>query len=219
MLARARNGSDIAKYEAILAQVERKVALGLIEYEKTGGASFDVDELQKLMNETEDSKDDPESSARARRENKRPWWVVQPIIRPLPKEALAKGALQLSKKELKAKAEAEEKAAEKADKAEKAVAPAAVAEEDKSKSGAAGVVAAAAGAAVEAVEAAVEAVAEVLGVHDEAEVEDKGEKKTEGEAPVPVQEEKNGVEKTETETAVESLETTTSYPKSELVSG
>ncbi len=44
-----------------------------------------------------DGEDDPESSARAVRECKRPWWVVQPIIRPLPKEAIAKGAITLKK--------------------------------------------------------------------------------------------------------------------------
>ncbi|KAJ4414206.1 tRNA dihydrouridine synthase [Neurospora sp. IMI 360204] len=175
LLARARNGSEIAKYEAILSQVERKVAQGLLEYERTGGSSFDVDVLETLIKETEDSQNDPESSAKARRENKRPWWVVQPIIRPLPKEALAKGALQLSKKELKAQA------------AKKA---------------------AGAGAGAAGVAAAGVALASVFGLKE------KEEKKTASEeAPVPVQGE-NGAE-----TAAESLETTTSYPKSELVSG
>ncbi|EAA27139.3 Dus-domain-containing protein [Neurospora crassa] len=171
LLARARNGSEIGKYEAILSQVERKVALGLLEYERTGGSSFDVDVLETLYQETEDSKDDPESSAQARRENKRPWWVVQPIIRPLPKEALAKGALQLSKKELKAQAA-------------------------KKAAGGGG------GGDAEAT------VASNLGSKE------KEEKKTASEeALVPVQGQNGG------ETAVESLETTTNYPKSELVSG
>ncbi|KAH7632267.1 dihydrouridine synthase-domain-containing protein [Sordaria sp. MPI-SDFR-AT-0083] len=183
MLARARNGADILKYEAILAQVERKVAQGLLEYERTGGASFDIDELEKLMKETKEPQNDPESSAKARRENKRPWWVVQPIIRPLPKEALAKGALQLSKKELKAQA---------------------AAAADKLKTGAAGAAVAAVGAAV----------ASVFGAGATEAKKDEEEKKTvEEAAPAPVQGE-NGAE-----TAVESLETTTSYPKSELVSG
>ncbi|KHJ30498.1 putative trna-dihydrouridine synthase c [Erysiphe necator] len=31
----------------------------------------------------------------------RPWWVAQPYVRPLPKEALAKGSWALSKRELK----------------------------------------------------------------------------------------------------------------------
>lgn len=189
LLARARNGSEIAKYEAILSQVERKVAQGLLEYERTGGSSFDVDVLETLIKETEDSQNDPESSAKARRENKRPWWVVQPIIRPLPKEALAKGALQLSKKELKAQAA------------------------KKAAGGGAGVVAAA-GAAAAAAGVAVASVFGETGAKKEEKKDEKGEvKKTTEEAPVPVQGE-NGAE-----TAVESLETTTSYPKSELVSG
>ncbi|KAK3388197.1 dihydrouridine synthase-domain-containing protein [Sordaria brevicollis] len=188
MLARARNGADIAKYEAILIQVEKKVAQGLIEYERTGGASFDVDVLEALYKETEESKDDPESSAKARRENKRPWWVVQPIIRPLPKEALAKGALQLSKKDLKAQKAKEE-------------------EKERQKKAAGGKVAAVAEAVTEAAKAMASSV--VGGGETE-----KDETKTaEKEAPVPVQGD-NGAE-----TAVESLETTTSYPKSELVSG
>jgi len=187
MLARARNGADIAKYEAILSQIERKVAQGLVEYERTGGASFDVDVLENLYKETEESKDDPESSAKARRENKRPWWVVQPIIRPLPKEALAKGALQLSKKDLKAKKAAEE--------------------EEKKQKAAVGKVAVVA----EAVDDAAKAVASsVVGGNEKKEEEKKA---AEEKAPVPVQGD-NGAE-----TAVESLETTTSYPKSELVSG
>ncbi|KAK1781719.1 dihydrouridine synthase-domain-containing protein [Copromyces sp. CBS 386.78] len=187
MLARARNGADILKYEAILSQVERKVAQGLLEYERTDGASFDVEELETLMKETEESQNDPESSAKARRENKRPWWVVQPIIRPLPKEALAKGALQLSKKELKAQA----------------------ATAEKIKNGA-GVVAAAG--------AAVAAVASVFGggkvkKEEETKEEVNKDKAAEEAAPVPVAGEDGA------ETAVESLEATTSYPKSELVSG
>lgn len=171
LLARARNGSEIGKYEAILSQVEHKVAQGLLEYERTGGSSFDVDVLETLYQETEDSKDDPESSAQARRENKRPWWVVQPIIRPLPKEALAKGALQLSKKELKAQA---------------------------AKKAAAG-----GGGDAETT------VASVFGGSKEKEVK----KTASEEALVPVQGQNGG------ETAVESLETTTNYPKSELLSG
>lgn len=40
-----------------------------------------------------------ESSVETVRACKRPWWVVQPHVRPLPMEALAKGSLTLSKKE------------------------------------------------------------------------------------------------------------------------
>jgi tRNA-dihydrouridine synthase 1 len=96
-LARARLG-DIETYEAIYRMVEKKVAEGLLEYERTEGKSVEGDVPPPPA---EGEEDDPESSARAVRECKRPWWVVQPIIRPLPKEAMAKGAVQMSKKERK----------------------------------------------------------------------------------------------------------------------
>ncbi|KAL2134791.1 hypothetical protein VTI74DRAFT_10775 [Chaetomium olivicolor] len=96
-LAKARLG-EIETYEAIYRMVEKKVAEGLIEYEKTDGKSIEADMPPPLA---EGEEDDPESSARAVRDCKRPWWVVQPIIRPLPKEAMAKGAISLSKKERK----------------------------------------------------------------------------------------------------------------------
>lgn len=139
-LAKSRLG-DITVYENILDMVERKVAEGLLEYEKTDGRSWEegdgarngaydkgsrgesVDvasssapESQKRGSGTtsgeEDStakaadeiveekqEDDPDSSVATVRRCKRPWWVAQPIVRPLPKEAMAKGAISLSKKE------------------------------------------------------------------------------------------------------------------------
>lgn len=45
---------------------------------------------------------DQESSLETVKACKRPWWVCQPIVRPLPAEALAKGSIQLSKKQQKA---------------------------------------------------------------------------------------------------------------------
>ncbi|KAL2752491.1 hypothetical protein ACRALDRAFT_2044295 [Sodiomyces alcalophilus JCM 7366] len=162
MLARTSNG-DLEAYEAILAAVERKVADGLLEYERTGGRMFDgVGEAEKtpktngvsatvdeekgtrevISSATGNAQDQPpsngleqngieggkaaaeeegqgkdkgeedeneESSAAAVRRCRRPWWVAQPIVRPLPMEAMAKGAIQLSKKDKeKLLAEAEE---------------------------------------------------------------------------------------------------------------
>lgn len=49
--------------------------------------------------EEEEGEEGYESSLEAVRRCRRPWWVVQAYVRPLPKEALAKGALTLSKKE------------------------------------------------------------------------------------------------------------------------
>ncbi|KAI1126688.1 hypothetical protein F5Y10DRAFT_244373 [Nemania abortiva] len=118
------NANDIAGVEKVLDMVERRVAQGLIDYEKSGGKSIEEEELaskpkpapkaqdtntadptpKEESNEKEndiDPEDDPESSVATVKACKRPWWVVQPIIRPLPKEALAKGSIKLSKKDRK----------------------------------------------------------------------------------------------------------------------
>ncbi|KAF7550427.1 hypothetical protein G7046_g8016 [Stylonectria norvegica] len=92
MLAKSRSG-DMSAYELVLAAVEREVAQGLLEYERTDGAS--------VAEEPREGEDLPEeeSSAGTMRRCRRPWWVVQPIIRPLPIEALKKGAVRLKKKD------------------------------------------------------------------------------------------------------------------------
>ncbi|KAK4186543.1 putative tRNA-dihydrouridine synthase [Podospora australis] len=106
-LARARLG-EIEQFEAIYRLVERKVAEGLLEYERTDGKCVEDPEAEaKLRQQAEE---DPETSAPAVLQCKRPWWVVQPIIRPLPKEAMVKGAVQLSKKDKKRMAAAAEAA-------------------------------------------------------------------------------------------------------------
>lgn len=119
-LARSRAG-EIEHFEAVLQLVEQAVKTGLRDYEDTDGKSWkeELEKDEELKNskqedavETQDGNEDYESSVRTVRECKRPWWVVQPYVRPLPKEALAKGSLTLSKKE---KAELE-KLAQKAEK-------------------------------------------------------------------------------------------------------
>jgi tRNA-dihydrouridine synthase 1 len=100
MLARARRHPGIDGYEQVLSAVEDRVSQGLREYERTGGKSWE-DETRELM-EKEDGVEGDSSVATLKR-CKRPWWVVQPIVRPLPTEALAKGAIQPSKKEMKQK--------------------------------------------------------------------------------------------------------------------
>lgn len=127
-LARCPAG-DLAAVERVLDMVERRVAGALLEYERSGGRSVEEEEEEKERAELElkklkkpgieggergkeeekeeeeegeqEDEDDPESSVAAVRACKRPWWVVQPIVRPLPKEALAKGSIRLSKKDLK----------------------------------------------------------------------------------------------------------------------
>ncbi|OTB08328.1 hypothetical protein M426DRAFT_316956 [Hypoxylon sp. CI-4A] len=115
-LARCPVG-DLPAMEKVLDMVERRVAQGLIEYEKTGGKSVEEPEPEAKPKEEEnkaeqadDAEFDPESSVATVKKCKRPWWVAQPIVRPLPKEALAKGSIMLGKKEKK-KQEAAAKAA------------------------------------------------------------------------------------------------------------
>lgn len=134
-LAKSRLG-DIAVYENILAMVEKKIAEGLLEYERTGGKSVEDDGRNGAYDKgsraanaytagdaaaapAEDAAkheaeeaivDDALSSVATVKRCKRPWWVAQPIVRPLPAEALAKGAISLGKKEKK-KAGAEERPA------------------------------------------------------------------------------------------------------------
>ena len=100
MLARAKRFPQLDGYEEVLTAVEQRVAEGLREYARTEGRSWD-DEVREVM-EKEDGPEG-ESSVAAIKRCKRPWWVVQPIIRPLPQEAMKKGAIQMSKKEIKAK--------------------------------------------------------------------------------------------------------------------
>lgn len=140
-LAKSKLG-DIAVYEGILTMVERKVAEGLLECERTGGKSVEDDgrngaydkgsrytdvtaeQVVKGNGEAEAGAeagaeevvvDDPHSSVATVKRCKRPWWVAQPIVRPLPAEALAKGAISLGKKDkkeaAKKKSDAEERPA------------------------------------------------------------------------------------------------------------
>lgn len=112
-LARCRAG-DIAAFENVLQLTEVAVKSGLEEYERTNGESWEremeEDERLKVKKEIEEKKANEgkggeengemdESSVETVRACKRPWWVVQPYVRPLPKEALAKGSLTLSRKE------------------------------------------------------------------------------------------------------------------------
>lgn len=112
-LARARAG-DIEAFENILQMVEKAVAIGLKEYVETDGKAIAEDmerDLKLLESKLEgeanekaekDEKDEKyESSLETVRACKKPWWVIQAYVRPLPKEALLKGSMTLSKKEKK----------------------------------------------------------------------------------------------------------------------
>ncbi|KAH8815670.1 dihydrouridine synthase-domain-containing protein [Xylogone sp. PMI_703] len=107
-LSRARAG-DIEAFENILQMVEKVVAAGLKEYVETDGKAIE-EEMEndlkliesKLRGEGNANGVEPdeksEGSLQTVRECRRPWWVAQPYVRPLPSEALLKGSMTLSKK-------------------------------------------------------------------------------------------------------------------------
>lgn len=92
---------DIAAFERILSLVEQAVKEGIQDYEKNPEKYDDQYKDEKL-----------EGSKAVIAEYGRPWWICQPHIRPLPEEAIANGALKLSKKDQK-QGEQQEKGDEK----------------------------------------------------------------------------------------------------------
>ena len=135
-LAKSRAG-NLEAFENVLQMVEGVVAEGMRRYAETGGESWAGEErglegklLRTLAGGDEvegkvgmegegkrgekgdggenGNEEEYESSIDTVRKCRRPWWVVQPYVRPLPKEALAKGSWKLSKKERRGR-EVEEK--------------------------------------------------------------------------------------------------------------
>ncbi|KAL8704759.1 MAG: hypothetical protein Q9201_002106 [Fulgogasparrea decipioides] len=94
LLARTRPG-DMSAYENILSMIEDVTKQGLLDYE-VDPSKFDVGDDREDIGKGE--VDEEESSSQAVRECKRPWWICQSYVRPLPKEALEKGSLQVGKK-------------------------------------------------------------------------------------------------------------------------
>jgi tRNA-dihydrouridine synthase 1 len=97
-LARSR-GRNIEAFETILRLVENAVRKGLLDYESSNSKEDALEELDAVQDKGNALVEDEESSAAAVARCKRPWWVCQSYIRPMPKEAIAKGAMQMSKKE------------------------------------------------------------------------------------------------------------------------
>jgi tRNA-dihydrouridine synthase 1 len=102
-LARSRTG-DIDAFENVLMLVEQAVKQGITAYEaehanEANGTTAapeptPTDALAEPLNPYE-------SSLATVARCKRPYWVCQPYVRPLPKEALEKGSMTISKKEKK----------------------------------------------------------------------------------------------------------------------
>ncbi|KAH4184789.1 tRNA-dihydrouridine synthase 3 [Parastagonospora nodorum] len=93
-LARSRTG-DIDAFENVLALVEQAVKQGIQAYE----SSPPTDAPEPLP--STENLDPYESSLATVARCKRPYWVCQPYVRPLPKEAIEKGSMTVSKKEKK----------------------------------------------------------------------------------------------------------------------
>ncbi|KAL8750469.1 MAG: hypothetical protein Q9199_007049, partial [Rusavskia elegans] len=104
-LARARPG-DMEMYEQILSDVEDVTRQGILELE------LEKEKMKEQLDGVEggdgkadvgnqEEEDEGESSAKAVERCRRPWWICQAYVRPLPKEALKKGSLKLGKKALK----------------------------------------------------------------------------------------------------------------------
>jgi len=90
-LAKCRAG-DIAAFENIVSLVENAVRVGIQEYD----AYPERFEEQQELSEIESLSGSNATIAKY----KRPWWVCQPYVRPLPEEAVQKGAMQPKKKAL-----------------------------------------------------------------------------------------------------------------------
>lgn len=91
-LAQSRTG-DLAAFENVLSMVEAAIHKALDEEATHPGAWKSTAGPPK-------SEANMTPSERTIEMYRRPWWVCQPHIRPLPEEAWAKGALSLSKKQI-----------------------------------------------------------------------------------------------------------------------
>ena len=94
-LAKARSG-DMTAFEYVLALTEQAVRKGIREYQDRPDDFEDLEQEPESGSGSEVNITDFESSLRAVKACKRPWWVCQSYVRPLPQEAIEKGSISLS---------------------------------------------------------------------------------------------------------------------------
>ncbi|KAH7066604.1 hypothetical protein BKA63DRAFT_123877 [Paraphoma chrysanthemicola] len=99
-LARSRTG-DIDAFENVLTLVEGAVKQGIMAYESQPTPETNGTPTAPEPTQADPPLDPYESSLATVARCKRPYWVCQPYVRPLPKEAIEKGSLTVSKKEKK----------------------------------------------------------------------------------------------------------------------
>jgi tRNA-dihydrouridine synthase 1 len=100
-LARSRTG-DIDAFENVLKLTEAAVKEGITAYEAEQAdtsAHSEPAPIEQPIEQPIENLDPYESSLATVARCKRPYWVCQPYVRPLPKEAIEKGSMSLSKKE------------------------------------------------------------------------------------------------------------------------
>ncbi|KAL6706028.1 tRNA dihydrouridine synthase [Coniothyrium glycines] len=122
-LAKSRTG-DIEAFENVLTLTEKAVKEGIMKYEEehvNGTTGPTQPANTEGIPELAQNLDPYESSLATVARCKRPYWVCQPYVRPLPKEALEKGSMTVSKKEKKRLELEAEQAAKKAEAETKAV--------------------------------------------------------------------------------------------------
>lgn len=96
-LGKSRAG-DIPAFENVLRMVECATKEGLVDYD-LNPSKYEEQDLPPTKKEQEANVGKDGSSIATVKACKRPWWVCQPYVRPLPKEALEKGSLTMSKRD------------------------------------------------------------------------------------------------------------------------